>query len=66
MWKNVTYEEEIMNMFSWSMRKHAKKWYLILPPMLLSSFHQSLMILKEAWVDDGDKDLVANYVDVML
>ena len=65
-WKNVIYEEEIMKIFSWSMRKQAKKWYLNLPPKSISSFYQFLIIFKESEVKDEDIDLVRNFVDSML
>ena len=48
------------------MSKEAKKWYLSLPPKSISSLHQFLMVFKEAWVDDEDRDLVGNSIDAML
>ena len=60
MYQNVTYEEEIMNMLAWSMRKQENKWYLGVPLKSIPSFHQFLMIFKEAWVNDEDIDLIGN------
>lgn len=66
LWQNVVYEEKIMKMFTLSMSKRAKTWYLKLPPKAISSFHEFLVIFKEAWVDDENKALVGNYVDALL
>lgn len=34
--QNVIYDEEIMKMFSWSMSKQEKEWYVNLPPKSIS------------------------------
>lgn len=62
----MIYEEEIMKMFSWSMIKQEKKWYLNLPPKYISSFNKFLMIFRDARVNDEDRVLVRNYVDSLL
>lgn len=65
-WQNVIHEEEIMKMFELSMSKRAKTCYLNIPPKIISSCHEFLENFKEVWVKYEDKDLVGDFVEVLI
>ena len=65
-WHNIAHEDVMMTMFSWSLKKDAKTWYLNLPLGYVSSLHDFLMIFQEAWLSDEDKDLIGSHVDAFL
>lgn len=55
-----------MKMFGRSMSKESKKWYVSLPLKTISSFHQFVVIFKEACLNKEDRDLVRNSIGAML
>ena len=48
------------------MEKGARTWFRNLPPSSISSFRDFLVVFKESWVKDEDKDLIGNPVDAFL
>ena len=65
-WHNIVYEDAMMTMFAWSLKKSARTWYLNLPPSNIPSLHSFLMTFKETWLSDEDKDLILIPIDALL
>ena len=64
--QNLVHEDMIMKMFSFSIIEHTRNCYYGLPPKGISSSHGFLMIFKEDWIRDEDKDLIGSPIDAFL